>query len=50
MIQEFGLDEKRVHDRTGIQMEMCNEHIEPGFASDALQNERREEEPTPTLP
>jgi len=45
MIKEFGLDEQRVYDRAGIQMEMCNNRIEPLFVSDALQDEGREQEP-----
>ncbi len=45
MIKEFGLDEKRVYDRAGVQLEMCNDRIEPAFASTAIQNERREQEP-----
>ena len=50
MIHEFGLDEKRVYERAGVHLEMCNDHIELSSVNatepDATtQNERREQEP-----
>jgi hypothetical protein len=45
MIKEFGLDEQRVYHRAGIQMEMCNNRIEPLFVSDALQGKTPEQQP-----
>ncbi len=47
MIEQFGLGQQRVYDRSSVQMAMCNDQIEPLFATDVLplQNERREQEP-----
>jgi hypothetical protein len=49
MIHEFGLDEKRIYERAGVHLEMCNDRIElsPVNAAepDTTQNERREQEP-----
>ena len=50
MIHEFGLDEKRVYERAGVHLEMCNDHIELSSVNAAepdatTQNERREQEP-----
>jgi len=54
LIEEFALDDQRVYDRVGVQLSMCDGHIEPSIASDARQNESgvlslskgREQEPT----
>jgi len=50
MIHEFGLDEKRVYERAGVHLEMCNDRIELSSVNAAepevtIQNERREQEP-----
>ena len=50
MIHEFGLDEKRVYERAGVHLEMCNDRIELSSVNAAepeatTQNERREQEP-----
>jgi Protein of unknown function (DUF1670) len=50
MIHEFGLDEKRVYERAGVHLEMCNDRIELSSVNAAepdatTQNERREQQP-----
>ena len=45
LIDEFGLEEQAVYDRTGVQMVTCDGDSEPSPTSDAIQNERREQEP-----
>jgi hypothetical protein len=44
MIEEFGLDEKQVYDRAGIQMAVQEDKIEPSLAEETCYNERREQE------
>lgn len=44
LIEEFDLDAQQVYARSGVQMSMCDGGIEPSFASNAEQNERREQE------
>lgn len=44
MIEEFGLDEKQVYDRVGVQIGVRNNKIEPTLLEEgAQQNERREQ-------
>jgi hypothetical protein len=45
LIDEFGLAEQAVYDRSGVQMVMCDEASELLLADDDQQNERREQEP-----
>ena len=45
LIEEFGLDEQQVYHRTETQMPICDGGIAPPVASEARQNERREQEP-----
>lgn len=45
LIDESGLEEQTVYDRTGAQMVKDDHHSEPSPADDAQQNERREQEP-----
>ncbi len=45
LIKEFDLDAQQVYARSGVQMSMCDGSIEPSFAGDAGQKERREQEP-----
>jgi len=44
MIEEFGLDEKKVYDRAGIQMAVQEDKIELSLAEETCHNERREQE------
>lgn len=44
MIEEFGLDEKKVYDRVNGQMTVRGDEIEPSLVEDTRQNERREQE------
>ena len=44
MIEEFGLDEKQVYDRAGVQMAVRDDKIEPSLTEDTCQNERREQD------
>lgn len=44
MIEEFGLDEKKVYDRVNGQMTVRDDEIEPSLVEDTRQNERREQE------
>ena len=55
MIEAFGLDEQKVYDRTGVQMTVRDDTIEPTLEEIACHNERREQEPisespAPTFP
>lgn len=44
MIQEFGLDEKEVYDRAGVQMAVRDDKVEPTLTQgETCQNERREQ-------
>jgi len=45
LIDEFGLEEQTVYDRTRIQMVMDSKIAEPSLVDDGSQNERREQEP-----
>ena len=44
MIEEFGLDDKQVYDRAGVQMAVQEDKIEPSLAEETCHNERREQE------
>jgi hypothetical protein len=45
LIEELGLDEQQVYDGVQAQMPICDGGIAPVVASEARQNERREQEP-----
>jgi len=44
MIEEFGLDEKKVYDRVNGQITVRDDEIEPSLVEDTRQNKRREQE------
>lgn len=45
MIGEFGLDERAVYERTGVELQIRDDHIEPTIGRQEMQNERREQAP-----
>ncbi len=47
LIAEFELGDRRVHDRLGIQLELCDDQVQPLWTGEPIENERREQIQSP---